>query len=60
MSEQKDKEIVGYYTDDRNIYCVDCILKAQEIMKKNIEKAITTDDTGEELIFCEGCKKEIR
>jgi hypothetical protein len=60
MTEQKDKEIVGYYTDDRNIYCVDCILNVQEIMKKNIEKAITSDDADQELIFCDDCKKEIK
>ena len=28
------KEIVGYYTDDRNIYCVECINKNREIMQK--------------------------
>ena len=60
MAEEKEKEIIGYYTDDRSIYCVDCILKDQEMMKNKIEKAITTDDTGEELIFCEGSKKEIK
>ena len=60
MAEEKEKEIIGYYTDDRSIYCVDRILKDQEMMKNKIEKAITTDDTGEELIFCEGCKKEIK
>ena len=59
MAEGKKKEIIGYYTDDRNIYCVDCILKNQETIKKKIEKAITADDTGEELIFCDECKKEI-
>ena len=51
MAEEKEKEIIGYYTDDRSIYYVDCILKDQEMMKNKIEKAITTDDTGEELIF---------
>jgi len=60
MTDQKDKEAVGYYTDDRNIYCVDCILKAQEVMKKNIEKAITSEDAGQELTFCDDCKKEIK
>ena len=59
MAEKKKKEIIGYYTDDRNIYCVDCILKDQETVKKKIEKAITVDDTMEELIFCDECKKEI-
>jgi hypothetical protein len=58
MSEEK--EIIGYSIDDKIIYCVDRILKNQETVKKKIEKAITADDTGEELIFCEGCKKEIR
>jgi mannose/fructose-specific phosphotransferase system component IIA len=60
MAEEKKKEIIGYYTDDRNIYCVDCILKNQETIQKKIEKAITVDDTGEELIFCDDCKKEIK
>ena len=56
MSEKK--EIIGYYTDDGNIYCVECINKDNEIMKK-IEKAITERDSEEGLYFCEGCEKEI-
>ena len=60
MVEEKEKEIIGYLTDDRNIYCTDCILKNQEMMNKKIEKAITADDTGEGLIFCDECKKEIK
>jgi MinD superfamily P-loop ATPase len=54
MAEKK--EIIGYYTDDGNIYCVDCILKTQEEIRKEIEKAITVEDTEEELYFCDGCK----
>ena len=53
------KEIIGYYTDDGNIYCVECINKDNEIMKK-IEKAITEEDPEEGLYFCEGCEKEIK
>ena len=60
MVEEKEKEIIGYFTDDRNIYCVDCILKDQEVMKKKIEKAITVDDTEEGELFCDGCNKEIK
>jgi hypothetical protein len=59
MVEEKEKEIIGYFTDDRNIYCVECINKDNEIMKK-IEKAITAEDSEEGLFFCEGCKKEIK
>lgn len=33
MVEEKEKEIIGYFTDGRSIYCVDCILKNQETMK---------------------------
>lgn len=33
MVEEKEKGIIGYFTDDRNIYCLDCILKNQETMK---------------------------
>jgi len=50
------KEIIGYYTDNGNIYCVECINKDNEIMKK-IERAITTEDFEESLYFCEGCEK---
>jgi len=34
MAEKKEKEIIGYYTGDRNIYCVECINKDSEMMKK--------------------------
>jgi len=57
MSDQK--EIIGYFTDDRNIYCVECINKNKEIMEK-IEKAITADDTEEGELFCDECNKEIK
>ena len=59
MAEKKEKEIIGYYTDDRNIYCVECINKDSAMMKK-IEQAITAEDSEEGLYFCEGCKKEIK
>ena len=59
MAEEKEKEIIGYFTDDRNIYCVECINKDSEIMKK-IEKAITADDTEEGELFCDECNKEIK
>jgi hypothetical protein len=52
-------KIVGYTLEDGNIYCVECIDKDSEIMKK-IEQAITADDSEEGLYFCEGCEKEIR
>ena len=57
MTEKK--EVVGYTTEDGNIYCVECINKDREIMKK-IEEAITADDSKEGLYFCEGCEKEIK
>jgi CobQ-like glutamine amidotransferase family enzyme len=59
MVEEKEKEIIGYYTDNGNIYCVECINKDNEIMKK-IEQAITEEDSEEGLYFCEGCEKEIK
>ena len=55
----KEKEIIGYYTEDGNIYCVDCINKNIPILKE-IDKAITAEDSGDTLLFCEGCEKEIR
>ena len=40
MVDEREREIIGYFTDDRNIYCIECINKNREIMEK-IEKAIT-------------------
>jgi len=57
MAEKK--EIVGYYTDDGNIYCVDCINKDIEIMKE-IDRAMTSDDLEENPYVCDGCKGEIK
>jgi hypothetical protein len=57
MTEKE--EVVGYYTEDGNIYCVECINKNSGIMKK-IERAITGEDSGEGLYFCDGCEKEIK
>ena len=57
MADQK--EVVGYFTDDKNIYCVECINKNKEIMEK-IDKAITAEDTDEGELFCDGCNKEIK
>ena len=59
MVDEKEKEIIGYYTEDENIYCVECINKDSEIIK-NIEQAITMEDSEEGLYFCEGCEKEIK
>ena len=57
MTEKKD--VIGYYTEDGNIYCVECINKDIGIMKK-IDQAITAQDSGEGVYFCDGCEKEIK
>jgi hypothetical protein len=57
--DKKKGEIIGYYTEDGDIYCVDCINKNARIMKE-IDKAITVRDPGDTLLFCEGCDKEIK
>ncbi len=60
MVEEKDRIIIGYFADDRSIYCVDCILKHQETMKKKMERAITAEDIEEGELFCDERKKEIK
>ena len=55
----KGEKIVGYYTEDGNIYCVECVNKNIEVMDA-IDKAITAEDSEGTLLFCEGCEKEIR
>ena len=56
MTEKK--EVVGYYTEEGSIYCVECINKNVRIMKE-IDKAITTEDSEDSELFCEGCEKKI-
>ena len=55
----KEKEIIGYYAEDGNIYCVDCIKKNIKVMNE-IDRAIMAEDYDGTLLFCEGCEKEIR
>ncbi len=54
-----EREVVGYFTDDRNIYCVECINANRAIMEK-IDRAITAGEAEEGELFCDECKKEIR
>ncbi len=54
-----EKEIIGYFTDDRNIYCVECINRNKEIMER-IDRAITAEETDEGELFCDECGKEIK
>ena len=57
MTEKK--EVVGYATEDGNIYCVECINKDRE-MREKIEKAITADDSEEDVYFCDLCENQIK
>ena len=57
MTEKK--EAVGFYTEDGNIYCVECIRKDREMMKK-IDQAITADDLEEAVYFCDLCENQIK
>ncbi len=59
MPDEKVGEIIGYYTEDGNIYCVECINKNIKVMNA-IDRAITAEDSEGTLLFCEGCEKEIR
>ena len=52
-------EVIGYYTEDGNIYCVECIYKNIEILNE-IDRAITAQDSEENLFVCNGCKERIK
>jgi len=54
----KEKEVVGYHTEDKHKYCIECINNEREIMEK-LEKAITVKDTEENLYFCDLCERKI-
>ena len=57
MSEKE--EVVGYYTEDGNIYCVECMNKNLAIMKE-IDRAITAENLDDKEYVCIGCKAEIK
>ena len=57
MTEKK--EVIGYYTGDGNIYCIECIYKNIEILNE-IDRAITAQDSEENLFVCNGCKERIK
>jgi len=59
MAENEKEEIIGYFTEDENIYCVECINKNSEIMKK-VDEAITTDLSEDSLLVCDGCGKKFK
>ena len=57
-ADREKREVIGYYTEDENIYCTECIRKNIEVMKR-VERAITAD--GKDGVYlCDGCGKEIR
>jgi hypothetical protein len=57
MTEKKD--VIGYYTEDGNIYCVECIYKNIQILNE-IDRVITAKDSEENLFVCNGCKERIK
>ena len=59
MADTKEKEVIGYFTNERDIYCVECVNKNREIMDR-IDRAITADETEEGELFCDECNKEIK
>jgi hypothetical protein len=59
MTDRKKEEVIGYYTEDGDIYCVECINKNIRVMN-GIDRAITAEDSEGTLLFYEGCEKEIK
>jgi len=57
MTEKK--EVIGYYTEDGNIYCIECIYKNIEILNK-VDRAYTAEDSEENLYVCDECKEKIK
>jgi hypothetical protein len=57
MTEKKG--VIGYHAEDGNIYCVECIYKNREIMEI-LDKAITSDDSEDNVYICDGCKGNIK
>ena len=59
MADRKKEEIIGYYAEDGNIYCIECINKNTRVMNE-IDRAITAENSEGTLLFCERCEKEIK
>jgi hypothetical protein len=57
MTEKE--EAIAYYTEDGNIYCVECINKNVEMMKE-IDRAITAGHLEGNAYICKGCEEEIK
>lgn len=53
------KQVVGYYTEDGNIYCAECIYQDIEILNK-IDRAITAEDSEENLYICDERKEKVK
>jgi hypothetical protein len=60
VTQPKKQKVIGYYVDDGNIYCVDCIKKSHKSMKEAIEDAISSEDLEGHSYVCEECKKTIK
>jgi len=56
---EKEEAAVGYYTEDGDIYCVECINKNIKMMKE-VDRAISADDLEGNSYVCKGCKEEIK
>ena len=59
MATTQKQNVIGYYADDGNIYCVDCIKKNYASMKDALEDAVSAEDLEAHSYVCEECKKTI-
>ena len=60
VTQPKKQKVIGYYVDDGNIYCVDCIKKNYDSMKEALEAAVSAEDLEGHSYVCEECKKTIK
>ena len=57
MTERENR--FGYYAEGGNIYCVGCMDKNMDMLRKS-EKTIGAHYLREDKYFCDGCQKEIK
>jgi len=55
--DKKEDEIIGYFTEDGNIYCVDSINKNIRVMNE-IDRAITARIQGTLCYFVKNARKK--
>jgi len=57
MTRFKEDEVLGYQFDTETI-CTECATP-EELKDLNMDEVLTAENIGDDLVFCDRCKKQI-